>query len=62
MPTTEQRISYLTNTWNDILANPNSIEKKFLGFTYLRLSSMLKTSLIDELATYEGKILLVQGV
>lgn len=61
MPTSEQRIQYLTNRWKDILAEPNSTEKKFFGFTYLRWSSMLGTSVIDELENYNGKILFVQG-
>ncbi|KAA5535793.1 alpha/beta hydrolase family protein [Paenimyroides baculatum] len=61
MPTSEQRIKYLTDKWKDILANPNSTDKMFWGFTYLRWSSMLKTSVIDELANYNGKILIIQG-
>ncbi|RRJ92901.1 alpha/beta hydrolase family protein [Flavobacterium macacae] len=61
MPTSEQRLQYLTNRWKDILADPKSTEKKFWGFTYLRWSSMLTTSVIDELTNYNGKILLVQG-
>jgi predicted esterase len=61
MPTSEQRLKYLTDTWKDILADPKSIEKKFWGFTYLRWSSMLKTSVIEELTGYNGKILLLQG-
>lgn len=61
MPTSEQRIQYLTNRWKDILTDPNSTEKKFFGFTYLRWSSMLSTSVIDELKEYNGKILFVQG-
>ena len=61
MPTPEQRINYLTEKWKDILANPNSTDKMFWGFTYLRWSSMLKTSVIDELTNYNGKILITQG-
>lgn len=61
MPTSEQRLQYLTNRWKDILADPNSTEKKFFGFTYLRWSSMLSTSVIDELTNFNGKILFVQG-
>lgn len=61
MPTSEQRIKYLTDKWKDILANPKSTDKMFWGFTYLRWSSMLKTSVIDELANYNGKILIIQG-
>lgn len=61
MPTSEQRIKYVTDKWKDILSNPNSTDKKFWGFTYLRWSSMLKTSVIDELTNYNGKILILQG-
>lgn len=61
MPTSEERIKYLTEKWKDILANPNSTDKMFWGFTYLRWSSMLKTSVIEELTHYNGKILIVQG-
>lgn len=61
MPTSDQRIKYLTNKWKDILANPTNTDKMFWGFTYLRWSSMLRTSVIDELANYNGKILIIQG-
>lgn len=61
MPTAAQRIDYLENKWQDILKDPGSTSKKFWGFTYLRWSSMLTTSVIDELTAYKGKILLVQG-
>jgi predicted esterase len=62
MPTSEQRLHYLTDTWEDILANPKSTEKMFWGFTYLRWSTMLKTSVIEELTNYNGKILFLQGM
>lgn len=61
MPTSEQRIKYITDKWKDILDNPYNTEKKFWGFTYLRWSSLLKTSVTDELTNYNGKILIVQG-
>lgn len=61
MPTSEQRIEYLTTQWKNILSEPNSTEKKFWGFTYLRWSSFLKTSVIEELTNYNGKVLIVQG-
>lgn len=61
MPTSEERINYVTEEWNNILADPTNIEKKFWGFTYLRWSSLLKTSVIDELSNYNGKILILQG-
>lgn len=61
MPTSEMRLRYLKDNWDDILSDPRSTEKKFWGFTYLRWSSMLRTSVIDELAPYHGKILFIQG-
>lgn len=61
MPTSEQRINYLKDQWNNILAEPNNTEKKFWGFTYLRWSSFLRTSVMEELSGYNGKILLLQG-
>jgi predicted esterase len=61
MPTAAQRIHYLTDTWKDILSDPENTDKKFWGFTYLRWSSMLKTSVINELADYNGRILIAQG-
>lgn len=61
MPTSEERINYVKEKWNDILADPTNTEKKFWGFTYLRWSSLLKTSVIDELSNYNGKSLILQG-
>lgn len=61
MPTPEQRIDYLTSKWKDILAEPTNTDKKFWGFTYLRWSSMLKTSVVEELTNYNGNILITQG-
>lgn len=60
-PTSEQRTKYLTDKWKDIFADPYNTDKKFFGFTYLRWSSMLKTSVIEELSDYRGKILIAQG-
>ncbi|RYD96547.1 MAG: hypothetical protein EOP54_13450 [Sphingobacteriales bacterium] len=61
MPTAAERINYLKEKWSDILADPTNTDKKFWGFTYLRWSSFSKTSVIDELANYNGKILILQG-
>ncbi|MGO4710762.1 alpha/beta hydrolase family protein [Chryseobacterium sp. 2TAF14] len=61
MPTSEERINYVKQKWADILADPTNTKKKFWGFTYLRWSSLLKTSVIDELSNYNGKIFLLQG-
>ncbi len=61
MPTSEERINYVKEKWADILADATNTEKKFLGFTYLRWSSLLQTSVIDELSNYNGRILILQG-
>lgn len=61
MPTSTERINYVKEKWLEIIADPNNTNKKFWGFTYLRWSSMLNTSVINELLGYNGKILLVQG-
>lgn len=61
MPSAAERLAYLKNTWKEILSDPNNTEKKFMGFTYLRWSSMLSTSVMEELAHFDNKILLVQG-
>ncbi|NOS55188.1 MAG: alpha/beta hydrolase [Cyclobacteriaceae bacterium] len=61
LQTSQQRLKYLTDNLNLILAEPHSTQKKFWGFTYLRWSSMLRTSVIDELEKYDGKIFVIQG-
>lgn len=61
MPEATQRLDYLERQWKLITADPMSTSKKFWGFTYLRWSSMLSTSVIDELTRFSGKMLLVQG-
>ncbi len=61
MPSSEERLNYLTDKWKDILKHPNDTDKKFWGFSYLRWSSMLKTSVMEELASFDGKITIVQG-
>lgn len=61
MPSAAERVNYLERTWKEIVSNPNNTEKKFMGFTYLRWSSMLSTSVMEEVAHFDNKILLVQG-
>lgn len=56
-----KRVDSLMSVWNDILKDPLSTEKKFWGFTFLRWSSMLKTSVYDELVQYKGKVAIIQG-
>jgi predicted esterase len=59
--TIEKRVDSLLQVWEKILKQPTSIENKFWGFTYLRWSSFLKTSVIEELRAFKGKILILQG-
>lgn len=57
----QQRLDSLSHVWERIMKDPNSTNKKFWGFTHLRWSSFLKTSVIEQLNDYEGKILITQG-
>lgn len=59
--TREQRVDSLTRAWKTILSDPNSVKKKFWGFTYLRWSSFLRTSVSEELGSYTGKVIILQG-
>lgn len=59
--TAAQRIDSLTRTWKNIVADPLSTTKKFWGFTFLRWSSFLQTSVAEELYDYNGKVLILQG-
>ncbi len=57
----KKRVDSLMSVWNEILRDPLSTTKKFWGFTYLRWSSMLTTSVYDELRAYKGKVAIMQG-
>ncbi len=57
----KSRIQYLLSTWDDIQKDPTSTDKFFWGFTYLRWYSFLKTSVIEELSGFKGKVLILQG-
>lgn len=59
--TKRERIDSLTRIWKNILSDPYSTRKKFWGFTYLRWSSFLKTSVCEELETYTGRVFILQG-
>lgn len=52
----------LWKVWREIEKNPLATNQKFWGFTYLRWSSFLKTSVLDKLNDYNGKIYIVQGL
>ncbi len=55
------RIDSLVSTWKNIMKEPNSITNKFWGFTYLRWSSFLSTSVSEQLQDYSGHIFIIQG-
>ena len=57
----DQRIDSLLTQWKIILKDPLSTSKKFWGFTYLRWSSFLQTSVYDNLSEYNGKVYILQG-
>lgn len=57
----EQRIDSLQRVWKAVLADANSTEKQFWGFTYKRWSSFLRTSVQEQLADFKGKIFIAQG-
>ncbi|MBN1969785.1 MAG: hypothetical protein JXR48_13440 [Candidatus Delongbacteria bacterium] len=60
-PDSDARKKIVLDNWAEILKDSSNVNKQFMGHSYLRWSSFLKTSVIDELDKYDGKILLIQG-
>ncbi|MGE3466689.1 MAG: hypothetical protein AB7J13_07125 [Pyrinomonadaceae bacterium] len=58
----EQRVAHVVEEWKRILKDPGSETKFFFGFAYKRWSSFLRTSPIDELENFSGRIYIGQGV
>lgn len=58
----EQRVQYVLNEWNKIQADPASTDKFFFGFTYLRWSTFMKTSCLEQLENCRSKIFIAQGL
>jgi len=58
---TKGRIDSLLTEWRKILADPMSTSKNFWGFTYLKWSSFLRTSVYDNLVEWNGKTYILQG-
>ena len=56
----QQRIDSLENSWKKIQNEPLETNKKFWGFTYLRWSSFLKTSVLEQLTGFTGRIMIMQ--
>ncbi len=54
-------VDSLEKTWRMILEDPFSVQKKFWGFTYLRWSSFLSTSVYVQLKDFDGNILIIQS-
>jgi esterase/lipase len=59
--TINERLEYLRNQIALINKEPKSTKKFFLGFTYLRWSSFLSSSVMEELSEYTGKVKILQG-
>ncbi|MEZ5345749.1 MAG: alpha/beta hydrolase [Pyrinomonadaceae bacterium] len=57
----EVRVRYVTEEWQKILEDPMSSDKFFFGFAYRRWSSFLKTSPLEELKDFKGKVYIGQG-
>lgn len=60
-PDKQTRLDSLNKAWERIQEDPNSTIEKFWGLTYLRWFTFLKTSVMEQLHGYNGKILIVQG-
>lgn len=56
-----KRQDSLLNALKQIQSDPNSITKKFWGLTFLRWSTFLKTSVCEQLTSYNGRVFILQG-
>jgi esterase/lipase len=56
-----QRVQYVLDEWKKILAEPMNTEKFFFGFSYLRWSSFMQTSCLEQLQSCTAKIFIGQG-
>ena len=55
------RDQYVHDEWKKILADPFNTNKFFFGLSYLRWSSFMQTSCIEQLENCKANILIVQG-
>ena len=55
------RVRYVHDEWKKILADPFNTNKFFFGLSYLRWSSFMQTSCIEQLENCKANILIVQG-
>jgi predicted esterase len=56
------RVQYVLDEWKKILADPLNTGKFFFGFSYLRWSSFMKTSCLEQLQNCNVKIFIAQGL
>ena len=61
LSSSQLRIDSLKSAWKNIMKDPYSVTNKFGGFTYLRWSSFLSTSVSEQLDDYSGNIFIIQG-
>ncbi|MBS1707374.1 MAG: alpha/beta fold hydrolase [Armatimonadetes bacterium] len=57
----EETAQAILKMWDDVLADPDSATKLFLGHPYRRWSSFLATSPVEELARFKGRVFIGQG-
>ena len=55
------RVQYVIDQWKKITAEPLNTNRFFFGFTYLRWSSFMQTSCIEQLEKCNANILIAQG-
>ncbi len=56
------RVQFVLDEWKKILADPLNTEKFFFGFSYLRWSSFMQTSCLEQLEKCKAKIFIAQGM
>lgn len=61
-PLPEVRAAYVSDQWKAIQHDPNSVDKFFFGHPYKRWSSFLKSSPIEQLKSYGGRVFIGQGL
>lgn len=57
----QRRVDLLLGQWNEVIADPDSAERLFLGHPHRRWSSFLASSPMDQLAMFGGEIFIGQG-
>jgi len=57
-----ERVTHVLDEWKKILADPLNTEKYFFGYSYLRWSSFMKTSCLEQLENCTARIFIAQGM